>query len=128
MIAKASIENPPNLPADFDACWHGPDRGLLAAWLRGIEKRKESPALAALCQLGELPLLAWKGGLDKTVKGVKTGSLLYLATWQALRGEDLDIDTDSEPVLQCSKTGITVAFTLDTKKLLKEQPDGIDQP
>jgi hypothetical protein len=124
MMIKESFENPPQLPADFNACWNGPDCGLLAAWLRGIEKRKESPALAALCQLGELPLLAWKGGVDKAVKGTKTGSLLYLATWQALRGEDLNIDTGSEPVLQCSKTGTTVAFTLDTKKLLKEQADG----
>jgi hypothetical protein len=124
MMITESFQNPPQLPADFNACWTGPDRGLLAAWLRGLEKRNESPELATLCERGEFPILAWKGGVEKPVKGIKTGSLLYLATWQALRGEDLNIDTESEPVLQCSKTGTRVAFTLDTKKLLNELPDG----
>ena len=120
MIVKANFSNPPTLPTANAERWHGPDMGLIAAWIRGIEKRAESPELAAQCEMGELPVLAWKGGCDRHVKGKKTGSLLYLATWQALRGEDLCIDMNSEPVMQCTRTSTKVMFTLNTKKLFKE--------
>jgi hypothetical protein len=73
---------------------------------------------------GALPVLAWKGGCDRHIKTLKTGSLLYLATWQGLRGEDLYIDTNSEPLMQCTSTGTKVVFTMDTKKLFKEARDG----
>lgn len=46
----------------------------------------------------------------------KYGTLFYLAQWQGIRGEDLDIDTDVEYELFCSKTGVKVIFTGDVKK------------
>jgi hypothetical protein len=125
MLVKARFDSPPDLPEEFEARWEGPDRGLIAAWVRGIGKRQESPELAAACERGELPVLAWKGGCSPDTKVTKKiGSLLYLATWQALRGEDLCIDTDTEPVMRCALTRIRVKFTLDIKKLLKETKDG----
>jgi hypothetical protein len=120
MIISERFSDPPALPADQESRWTGVDRGLIAAWLRGTEKRQESPDLVAQCIKGELPVLAWKGGCVRHVKTQKTGSLLYLATWWGLRGEDLHIDTESEPLMQCARTGTKVVFTLDTKKLFKE--------
>jgi hypothetical protein len=49
--------------------------------------------------------VAEKLKLDK-----KPGSLNYLATWQGLRGEDLDIMLEGDQVLVCSRTGQTVVF------------------
>ena len=47
-----------------------------------------------------------------TVK--KYGTLNYLAQWQGLRGDDLDIEPDQEYELTCSKTGMAVTFTADS--------------
>lgn len=58
-----------------------------------------------------MPVLAWKGGVDKKIKGKKYGSLFYLATWQGLRGEDLNINQHEEVSLICSKTMVKVTFT-----------------
>lgn len=100
--------------------WEGPDKGLLCCWLRGIEKGREDPHLAAQCLRGELPVLAWKGGIEKALKSkaLKVGSMQYLATWQGLRGEDLDIDDEAEPRITCTRTGVTFLYTLNTAKLL----------
>lgn len=46
----------------------------------------------------------------------------YLAMWQGIRGEDLNIDTAAHQELRCTKTNILVQFTLDTKLLLAVQP------
>lgn len=63
--------------------------------------------------------MAWKGGVPKALKVKnKIGALHYLATWQGLRGEDLTIDTDREISLTCTRYGVPVLFTGDTKKLL----------
>ena len=62
---------------------------------RGVDKARETPLLSEQALRGELPPLAWKGGADKPIKaGKRVGSLHYLATWQGLRGEPLDIDTE----------------------------------
>lgn len=124
MIVEADFHNPPTLPKDHALRWSGPDKGLVAAWMRGIEKRLESPELAAQCERGELPVLACKGGCERYIKTTKIGSLLYLATWQALRGENLCIDMSAEPMMRCSRTGTNVVFTLDIKKLFKEAGNG----
>lgn len=102
---------------------------MVACWLRGIEKAKEDPSLAAKAIAGELPTLAWKGGVEKKIKSRnKIGSMYYLATWQGLRGDDLNIDLGSEVVLTCTRTGVPVTFTQDIKKLLTEgEKDGDDE-
>lgn len=47
----------------------------------------------------------------------KYGSIFYLAMWQGLRGEDLQIDLAQESQRVCSRTGVTVIFTSDLAKL-----------
>lgn len=97
--------------------WEGDDRGLITCWEVGREKREKEPDLAKRAERGELPVLGWKGGVEeKTQKGLKYGTLNYLAQWQGLRGEDLNIDISQEHEIICSKTGMRVIFTWDIKK------------
>ena len=68
--------------------------------------------VAARADKRELVVLAWKGGVEEKLKIEKQpGTLKYLATWQGLRGEDLDIALEDEQVIVCSKTGQIVAFS-----------------
>ncbi|MEM7682565.1 MAG: hypothetical protein AAF288_11465 [Planctomycetota bacterium] len=91
--------------------WRGPDQGLVWCWERGRAKSQEEPELAAKAQAGELPVLAWIGGVEKALKmESKPGTLYYLATWQGLRGDDLSIDLENELEIVCSRTGQSVAF------------------
>ena len=74
----------------------------------------EQPDLAAKAKNGELPLLVWKGGVTKKLKEnkrQKLGTWKYLATWQGLRGEDLDITIESEVTVTCTKTAQVVLFS-----------------
>lgn len=101
----------------WDERWKASDNGLVACWEQGREKSIEAPVLAERARRGELPVLCWKGGVGKNLeKKKKYGSLKYLAYWQGLRGEDLDIHIDEEKELICAKTGITVIFTADSSK------------
>jgi hypothetical protein len=62
-------------------------------------------------------ILPWKGGIEKkTQQKQKYGTLFYLAMWQGLRGEDLDLDTSDEPKITCVATGMRVVFTNDVAK------------
>lgn len=72
--------------------------------------------------------MGFKGGVAKPLKNqsIKIGSLLYLAQWLGLRGEDLDLDTAGEVTLFCSRTGVAVLFTLDTARLLATD-DSLDE-
>lgn len=124
MLLHIPVTQPPAIEPDFYLRIHGPDQGVINAWLAGLEMRGSKEQAAAL--RGELPPLDFKGGIeppppDKPVKmRKKIGSHWYLAMWQGLRGEDLLIDTESTPSLTCSLTGVEVTFTLDTAKLLKQ--------
>lgn len=112
-----SADEPKREGLSWQETWNSEDQGLIACWERGREKRRESPGLAERAINGELPALAWKGGVERAMqKKKKFGTLNYLATWQGLRGEDLDIDMDSEPVLVCSRTGMMVVYTGDSTK------------
>lgn len=112
-----SIKEPHREGLTWEERWQGIDQGLIACWERGREKRDQEPELAKCAERGELPVLAWKGGVSKKIKTKKKyGTLFYLATWQGLRGEDLDVDLDKETEIVCSKTGICVIFTPDVKK------------
>jgi hypothetical protein len=120
MLIYHLISNPPTPSEDWHERWEGSDQGLICNWLRGIEKGQENPDLATRAKAGELPILAWKGGLEKFIKTkTKVGAMAYLATWQGLRGEDLNIDPDAEVSITCSRTGVPVLFTNQVHKLLQ---------
>lgn len=121
MRIRHPISHPPTPSEDWYERWEGPDQGLICSWLRGIEKGLEDPALAAKAKAGELPVLPWRGGVEKTIKRTdKVGALQYLAAWQGLRGEDLDIELGVEVQMTCTRTGVPVTFTGNTEQLLKE--------
>lgn len=106
-----SIEEPIRKGLAWEDLWKGPDGGLIACWERGREKAAENINLSQTCKDGELPVLAWKGGIDKKIKGKKYGSLFYLATWQGLRGEDLNIYLHQDISITCTRTNVEVIFT-----------------
>ena len=59
----------------------------------------------------------WKGGVERKIKKkTKYGTLFYLAQWQGMRGEDLNIDLSHERELVCSKTGMKVIYTGDMEQ------------
>lgn len=101
----------------WDERWRGNDNGLITCWEVGREIREKESELARRAENGELPVLGWKGGVEKKSKeGEKYGTLFYLAQWQGLRGKDLEIDMSQEPELICSKTGMKVIYTGDFEK------------
>lgn len=119
MRVEGKVTTLPVQSADYDERWNGPDKGLICSWLRGLEKAVESPELAHKALDGELPVLPWKGGVERAIQsGSKVGSLCYLAMWQGLRGEDLDIDTEKDHFRVCSRTGVEVVFTPVIERLL----------
>ena len=115
-----SINEPNRNALSWDETWKGADSGLIACWERGRERAIENPELADCARRGELPVLAWKGGVEKKIKTKKYGTLKYLAQWQGLRGEDLDIHLNKEVEMVCSKTGVLVIFTADARKYAEE--------
>ncbi len=116
-----SISNPPAPEPDWNKRWNGQDKGLICAWLQGIEKAKVEPALAHAAHRGELPICAFRGGVSKALRTKdKLGSLHYLAYRQGLLGEDLCVDQATETQLTCSLFGVVVTFTGDIAKLLAQ--------
>lgn len=123
------IYQPIAFPPPAETDWHkrheGQDKGLISCWLIGIEKARQDPDLATRAQAGELPVLPWRGGVDKAIKRTdKVGALHYLAAWQGLRGEDLDIELGVEVHKTCTRTGVGVLFTDDISKLLRDGEAG----
>ena len=117
MKIQRSITVPIRENAKWEERWSDIDNGLIACWERGREKRKEDPLLAGQARQGQLIVLPWKGGVVKAIKKKqKYGTLFYLAMWQGLRGEDLNIDGAEEVSLTCTATRMTVTFTSDTAK------------
>lgn len=105
----------------FNTRWNQKDKGLIVCWETGRQKRISDPDLAEKATNGELPQLGWKGGIDKKIqKNEKYGSLNYLAQWQGLRNQDLEIKTDKETTLTCTKTNMQVTFTIDQSKYQNE--------
>jgi len=106
------VDQPIRKGLSWSERWEGPDKGLIFCWERGRQKRVEEPELAARADKGELVMLAWKGGVQERLKiERKPGTLQYLATWQGLRGEDLDLALEGERVVVCTRTGQAVAFS-----------------
>lgn len=118
MLLSHPSKTPPILSDDFQERLEGPDQGLINAWVAGLEKRASWPGTAAKALGGELPVLPFRGGVEKRIKRTdKVGSLLYVAMWQGLRGEDLNLDTAAEISMTCTRTGVPVLFTMDYNKL-----------
>jgi hypothetical protein len=120
-----SIEEGPRGELSWSERWEGADRGLIVCWEVGRRLGREKPKLAASAKRGELPKLGWKGGVFELKEEEpdpppkikwKYGTLSYLAKWQGLRDEDLEINLSEEREITCSSTGVRVVFTGDLDK------------
>lgn len=112
-----SIADSIRLNPSFGERWGTVDLGLITSWERGREKSVEEPKLAEQALAGQLMVLPWKGGVEKAIqKKLKYGVFNYLAMWQGLRGEDLNIDVEKEVPLTCTATDMVVVFTSDLAK------------
>jgi hypothetical protein len=108
--------------ATWDEAWLGPDGGLVTCWEVGRLKSKEDPSMAMRAKSGELLPLPWEGGFHAALKKEKNyGTYNYLAMWQGLREEDLDIEIGKTYTITCSKHGKPVIF--DGNSFLKEKFD-----
>lgn len=123
MRIQRSIHEPIKNFSSWDEQWKGEDLGIISSWQTGREKAITDIDMATQAKNGELMVLCWRGGLEKPIKSIKFGSLYYLAMWQGLRGEDLDIDTDKEVSFTCTKTGTTVIYTKDLQKFGNDAKD-----
>lgn len=113
-----SVDQPIREGLSWSERWEGPDQGLIWCWERGRQERVERPDDAARADKGELVGLDWKGGVEKKLEvQKKPGTLKYLATWQGLRGEDLDIDLEGERVIVCTRTGQAVVFSAKLRRM-----------
>jgi len=120
MKLQRSITEPIRPDSTWDHKWKSEDNGLIACWERGREKQTQDPELARQASAGQLVVLPWKGGVERLIKAKqKYGTLNYLAMWQGLRNEDLNIDTDAELTLTCTATGMHVVFTKDQSKYIE---------
>jgi hypothetical protein len=125
MHVHRSIGEPIRENPSWEQRWRGPDGGLIWCWERGRQKRAADPVAATRAERGELlissvaslvseePILGWRGGVAEKLKmPVKLdGTLNYLAEWQGMRGEDLDVDTEGRRVIVCTKTGQAVMYS-----------------
>ena len=120
MIITWEYTEPDRLNLTWKETWEQEDKGLIKNYETARLLSKKKPQLSEKAKNGEFPALNYKGGMDVKLKTkTKIGSLNYLAQWQALREEDLNIDLNKEVIKVCSKTGIEVTFTMDLEKLKK---------
>jgi hypothetical protein len=124
-LLRRSTKEPYRAGLSYAEIWHGPDKSLIRCWEIGRQLRDKEPEIAALATKGELVSLHWKGGTGSCKKlppgkkpPVGHGTLRYLATWQGLRGEDLEIEMDSKITLVCTRTRRPVIFDLITAACL----------
>lgn len=117
MKLQRSITEPIRTGLIWDQKWKSDDNGLIACWERGREKQIQDQELAKQAAAGQLVILPWRGGVERLIKAKqKYGTLNYLAMWQGLRNDDLNIDTATETTLICAVTGMHVVFTNDKSK------------
>jgi hypothetical protein len=118
-LVKRSKTKPIRTELSWEEKWRGPDMGLITCWEVGRELSSSNPELATRSKNGELPSMHWKGGVERKIKDEKFGTLKYLAQWQGLRGEDLNINLAAEISIICSRTNMEVTFTSDSTKYSK---------
>lgn len=121
---RRSINTPIRTGLDWHKIWESEDKGLIKCWEVGRQLALSKPELAEAASRNELPVTNWKGGVSRALKKLeKYGSLQYLAQWQGLRGENLDVDLTAEITITCIKTAMVVTFTPDINKLLDQSTD-----
>ncbi|MDB4563975.1 hypothetical protein N9084_01570 [Flavobacteriales bacterium] len=103
-----------------DVLWRGEDKGLMQAWEIGRRQSSDQSDVAKRAKQDELPASTiFQGGQDERLTTpVQFGSLHYYCMWLGWRGQDLEVDTDQEYPLVCSRTKMGVVFTIDSKKFL----------
>ena len=66
-----SNKEPKRKDLSWDERWKDKDKGLITCWEVGRELRAKEPELASRAEKGELPVLGWKGGVEKKTKKTK---------------------------------------------------------
>jgi len=118
---QRDIGTPPRTPLSWSETWEREDKGLIMCWEVGRQLATKRPDLVVTCLNDELPALGWKGGVSRSLKKLeKFGSLNYLAQWQGLRGESLNIDLTQDIIKTCSRTHMSVTFTPDKTKYINQ--------
>ena len=118
---QQDIGTPVRSELSWSDTWENDDKGLIKCWEVGREMAAKRPDLAQACLENQLPTLGWKGGVSRSLKKLeKFGSLNYLAQWQGLRGESLDIDSTQDIIKTCSRTHMIVTFTPDKAKYINQ--------
>jgi hypothetical protein len=108
--------------ATWEERWQRKDQGLIAAWEAGRELALRDPDLALRARRGELVPLPYKGGVaTRTKVGRKYGALHYVAMWQGLRDQDLDVVLGRQIEMICTHTEMRVIFTDDVSLLLNAE-------
>jgi len=130
MKVYRSISEPIRKTISRDETWNAQDLGLIHCWELGRKRAIDNPEEALRAINGELLPLGWKGGIIPSLDNdgneidpkykFKLGSLKYLAEYSGLIGSDLDLDTEADYVMVCSRFGITVEFTSDIEFLSKD--------
>ena len=118
---RRSFDEPDRDGLSYSEIWHGPDKSLIKCWEVGRQLGKKDPELARRAWNGELVALPWKGGtanLEELAVGKKAtpryGTLQYLAMWQGLRGEELEVSLIGQTRFKCTRTKREVIFDLET--------------
>jgi hypothetical protein len=118
---RRSVNEPYRSGLSYEEVWHGPDKALICCWEVGRQLRAKDPEIATRATKGELVTLPWKGGTgtleelpaDKK-SSTRYGTLKYLAMWQGLRGDELDIELELQTTIVCTRTKRPVIFDLET--------------
>lgn len=124
---RRSVKEPYRTGLSYAEIWQGPDKAIITCWEVGRQLKDKDPEIAARAAKGELVSLPWKGGTGNFQElpagkkaPVRYGTLRYLAMWQGLRGDDLDIEIEAQITLVCTRTNRPVIFDLNTAASLEE--------
>ena len=130
MKVYRSISQPIRDNISREEIWNSQDLGLIHCWELGRKRAMRNREEAQRAINGELLPLGWKGGITPSLDDFgneitpkykfKLGSLKYLAEFSGLIGSDLNLDTEADYVMMCSRFGITVEFTSDIEFLSKD--------
>ncbi len=128
MYVRRSISSQIRSGLSIEERWRGADSGVIASWERGREISAETSCdaqdLTARARRGELVILPWKGGVERSLKTKqKYGTMRYLAMWQGLRGENLEVDLAGDLERTCTATGMTVIYTNDASKYAGQEAE-----